>query len=68
MFLQGKIQKKKATVVDLKNSLSFKQMQGSLQMVRTKIPTNGFAMAMSKENLNVQNTMLSGLLSFRKNS
>ena len=55
-------------MVDLKNSLSFKQMQGSLQMVRTKMPTNGFAMAMSKENLNVQNTMLSGLLSFRKKS
>ena len=37
-------------------------------MIRTKQSTNGFALAMSKENQNVQNTMLSGLLTFRKKS
>ena len=55
-------------MVDLNNSLNLKKMQGSLQMIRAKQSTNGFALAMSKENQNVQNTMLSGLLTFRKKS
>lgn len=66
LFVEGRLPKKKS--VDINNSLNLKKMQGSLQMIRAKQSTNGFAMAMSKENQNVQNTMLSGLLTFRKKS
>jgi hypothetical protein len=51
---------------EMKQSVSFKQMEGAGQLVKARQSTSGFALALNKENQNLHNKMLPNLLSFRK--
>lgn len=51
---------------DMQHSNSFRDLQGSTHLVKVRQSTNGFSLALNKENQKTLNKMLPTTLSFRK--
>jgi len=62
--LSGTLEVKQLT--GIRNSVCFKDLQGSTQLIRARQSTSSFAMALNKENQNIYNKTLPEELCFRK--